>query len=491
MSENHNRYRAINPKILLFGLLITLTPPVKAQQAIDVPHEYPFIRYNANHLHYDTSSASMRHFFHKWNLVVDAMQGNVNIVHIGSSHVQGGSFPNRVRYNFMSELPDLVADRGMLFPYSAAAKCNNPPDYAVHCPERVELTRCVYAQPAYDLGLCGIAITAHDTPTHIDIAIRPTHIDYATRRVIVLGYSPDEIIPLLGINGREIPPSYIDTATRRYIFNLSETTDSVQVILPCSAGTSFTLTGVYLGNRQSGFSYHSIGVNGASLADYAKCIHFADDLRLLNPDLVIFGIGINDASGPNFDTTVFFNRYMVLIEKIRALNPSCAFIFITNNDSFRATGRKRRRRYTVNNNGPLARDVAYRLAKATGGAVWDQFEIMGGLKSMEKWCKAGLAQRDHVHFTPTGYTLLGDLLYNAIIEAYQNTPKERLENKAGVKDDKSNKEISTNRNNESSAKNNKSNGVTQARNNEKTTKNNKTKQQTDNPNNGIPACISY
>lgn len=409
--------------IIFAVILISVGFAVQGQQPIDVARDYPFIRYDANRLHYDTSSASMKHFFHKWYHVVDAMQGNINIVHIGSSHVQGGSFPNRVRYNFMSELPDLVAARGMLFPYSAAARCNNPPDYAVHCPERVELTRCVYSQPAHDLGLCGIAITASDTPTHIDIALRRTHIDYATRQVMVLGYSDDGIEPMLAVNGREITFSYKDPDTRRFVFNLSETVDSLQIILPCTSGTSFTLTGVFLGNRQSGFSYHSIGVNGASLADYEKCVHFTDDLRLLNPDLVIFGIGINDAAGPNFDTSVFFRRYMSLVEKVRSINPSCAFVFITNNDSFIASGRKRRRRYTVNTNGLLARTVAYRLAKATGGAVWDQFEIMGGLKSMEKWCKAGLAQRDHVHFTPTGYILLGDLLYNAIVEAYQKTPK--------------------------------------------------------------------
>ena len=403
-------------------MIIVAVGYLPAQQLVDIPRDYPFVRYDANHLHFDTASPYLRHFFRKWYRVVDAMQGNVNIIHIGSSHVQGGTFPNRVRYNLMSELPDLVADRGMLFPYSAAAKCNNPPDYIVHCPEKVELTRCVHAVPAHELGLCGIAITAHDITTHVDIVLRHTHIDYATRHVVVLGQSDSNIIPLLSIAGREIPPSYIDKPTHRFIFNLSEPTDSLQVVIPCTQGSSFTLTGVYLGNRQSGFSYHSIGVNGASLADYAKCSRFADDLRLLSPDLVIFGIGINDASGPNFDTTVFYNRYMNLVHTIRNVRPNCAFVFITNNDSFRSSGRGRRRRYRVNENGALARDVFYRLAHDTGGAVWDQFEIMGGLRSMQQWKKAGLAQRDHVHFTPAGYSLLGDMLYNALVEAYHMTP---------------------------------------------------------------------
>ena len=402
----------------IIGLLCLAVAAVAvAQLPVDIPREYPFVNYDANRLHYDTASPYMKHLFRKWRRVVDSRQGNLNIVHIGSSHVQGGTYPNRVRTNLMEEVPDLVADRGMLFPYSAAAKCNNPPDYIVHCPEPVLLTRNVKAEPDCELGLCGIAVTAHDITTHIDIVLRPSHIDYATRQVIVVGYSDSNIVPMLSAFGRDIAPSYIDPQTRRFVFNLASMTDSFQIVLPCTQGTAFTLMGVYLGNHQSGFSYHSIGVNGATLADYQKCNYWASDLRLLHPDLVIFGIGVNDAHGPNFDTAVFRQRYLDLIASVREVSPSCAFVFITNNDTFFKSGKGRRRRYTVNPNGELARDVFYRLARDCEGAVWDQFDIMGGFKSMDTWVKNGLAQKDHVHFTPVGYSLLGDMLYNAIVKA--------------------------------------------------------------------------
>ena len=72
----------------------------------------------------------------------------------------------------------------------------------------------------------------------------------------------------------------------------------------------------------------------------------------------------------------------------------------------------------MNRNGLLAREVFYRLANETNGAVWDQFEVMGGLKSMDKWFKAKLAQKDRVHFTQEGYVLIGNLFYNALLDAY-------------------------------------------------------------------------
>ena len=45
---------------------------------------------------------------------------------------------------------------------------------------------------------------------------------------------------------------------------------------------------------------------------------------------------------------------------------------------------------------------------------------MGGIKSSEKWVEAGLMKKDRIHFTNDGYSLIGDLLYNAIDKNYQN-----------------------------------------------------------------------
>ena len=382
---------------------------------------YPFVRYESNELRYDSTSAAMRYLLNKMRRVATTGQGTVNIVHIGGSHVQAGVFPNQVRVRMMQRWPQAVGGRGMVFPYSAAAKCNNPDDYRVHCKEKVVLTRNVYKEPEYPLGLCGISVTAKDVPTRIQMLLTDKSVDYRVQHIVVLGYSPQGVLPTLGFDGNEMEPSYVDTATHRYVFNLLQPVDSFDIVLPCSEGQTFTLTGVCLGNRRPGFSYHSIGVNGAAVPDYLKC-NLTSDLRLLRPDLVIFGIGINDAHEKTFDTVVFKNNYLALCDSIRKVNPKCAFIFVTNNDSYRKTGR---RRYAVNTNGPLARDVFYRLAELTGGAVWDQFEIMGGLKSMEKWQKAGLAQKDKVHFTRAGYRLMGDLFFNAL---YKELYKLKIEN---------------------------------------------------------------
>ena len=396
--------------IILISAFLFVYIPLSAQ-------DYPFLRTEANQLRYDSTSATMQAFLQKFHRLRTTGQGNVSIMHIGGSHVQAGTFPHRIRTNILSAYPTLVHGRGLLFPYSAAAKCNNPADYKVHCLEKVTLTRNVYKQPEYPLGLCGISVTAHDVPTSIQILSNESTIDYGVSRVVVLGHSPNGIVPTIryASEGNTLP-SYIDSNNHRYVYNLRQEVDSIDIIIPCHEGEQFTLTGVLLDSRHPGITYHSIGVNGAAVPDYLKCA-LISDLRLIRPDLVIFGIGINDAHAADFDSVAFKENYLRLCDSIRSVNPQCAFIFITNNDCYRKTGR---RNYTVNRNGLQVQEVCYRLAQLTGGAVWDQFEIMGGLKSMEKWQKAGLAQKDKVHFTRAGYQLLGDLLYQALSREINN-----------------------------------------------------------------------
>ena len=401
-------------RTLIVAALWAILPSVLLAQ--EQP-EYKFINYSANVLHYDSASPSINRLFDRWEQIQQTRHGNLSIMHIGSSHVQAGSLTNTVRCSILADNPTLVGPRGMLFPYSAAARCNNPADYRVHCPQKMILTRNVYKEHTYPLGLCGIAVTASDTVTEIAIQLNEPRVDYATNRIVLLGNSNNGVVPRLRVGARELYPSYIDNNTDRYFFNLSQPIDTFCIVLPCREGDLFTVSGILLDNRQPGFTYHSIGVNGAALGDYLRCENFVRDLRLLHPDLVVFGIGINDAASPTFDTAIFRQSYLQLVDSIRSVNPDCAFIFITNNDSFRKVSR---RRYKVNPNGALAREVFYRLAKDTDGAVWDQFEVMGGLNSMEKWYKAGLAQKDRVHFTTAGYQLVGSLFYQAFNDALKN-----------------------------------------------------------------------
>ena len=404
--------------IALLTFVVLAIVPARAQES-----RYSFIHYDANQLHGDSTSATFAHFVQHWNTVTQSGKGNIHIVHIGSSHVQGGTLPHRIRMNLLRRNPTLVGPRGMIFPYSAAAKCNNPADYRVHCLEKVDLCRNVYKEPQVELGLCGIAVTAHDSTTTIALVRNEYQADFTVSRLVVLGYSPDGVVPRLDVDGQLIMPQSCNNALRSFTFVLPHSVDSLAIVLPCDSAQRFTLTGVYLDSDHSGISYHSIGVNGAALKDYLKCPWLTRDLAMLKPDMVIFGIGINDASHPDFDTAVFHSEYRQLVDSVRSVNPQCAIVFLTNNDSYKSVWKGRKRHYEVNPRGEIVRDIFYRLAKEIDGVVWDQFEVMGGLHSMKQWEKVRLAQRDKVHFTREGYQLIGDLFSEALLRAIEGRKK--------------------------------------------------------------------
>ena len=80
--------------------------------------------------------------------------------------------------------------------------------------------------------------------------------------------------------------------------------------------------------------------------------------------------------------------------------------------------KKKNSLYQVNTNGTIAEQAFFELGKKHNAGVWDIFDIMGGLQSMELWQSQNMAKSDKIHFTNAGYTLIGDLLYNALIDRY-------------------------------------------------------------------------
>ena len=62
--------------------------------------------------------------------------------------------------------------------------------------------------------------------------------------------------------------------------------------------------------------------------------------------------------------------------------------------------------------------VQKRVAAEYGCAFWDAFAAMGGSGSMVRWVANGLAGRDHVHLTRSGYELLADRLTRDLLNGY-------------------------------------------------------------------------
>ncbi|MEM6298335.1 MAG: hypothetical protein AAF740_06575, partial [Bacteroidota bacterium] len=122
----------------------------------------------------------------------------------------------------------------------------------------------------------------------------------------------------------------------------------------------------------------------------------------------------NDAYFSPFDDKTYKHQYKVLLQKIKAVAPEAVFVLTTPGDNLR------RRRYTNNNNVVASRRIQEIAQEEDNIAVWNFYEVMGGLKSVQQWYRYGLSQRDKLHFTFSGYQLQGQLLFEALDRSYRS-----------------------------------------------------------------------
>ena len=342
-------------------------------------------------------------------------KGRINILHIGGSHVQGGMFTHRMRVN-MDSLGGLrPAGRGMLFPYRAI-KTNAPADYVLSSGGIWRGVRNVQRDSTTALGLSGACAITDDTTAWLGLNIGKIGSRPLKRlRILGQGTTPD-VRPYLICSGDTIQSLPADSLPG-LCFPLPPEADSVTVrfegLWPDSI--SYELRGLWPEGDEDGFTYTASGINGANLPSWLKCGMLEEELTLAPPQLVIMGVGINDANVPPaaFDPEKFKENYRELMRRIRRVSPDCCFLFITNNDCWLNVRGYRRR---PNMNTKRVWHAMNELAAESGSAVFDCYRLMGGQASSNAWVRAGLQRRDHIHFSRQGYELWGDLLYNALMK---------------------------------------------------------------------------
>lgn len=400
--------RRVGVLLFLVGIRFTAwTQPMR----VEVP-DAQYINKQENVLHIPGNSTVSDKYFGKMKELMLFGQGQIRVLHIGGSHIQADIYSNRMRNHLSNFMPHLMSSRGLIFPYTIA-KTNNPRNYKVSYDGKWTVVRNVNKVLDNPLGLSGISVSTKEVKSEIRIYFDvPKETKHAFNRLRVLHNSDSLSFDLRWLTEDSMlidkQNGYTDLIFMDYQNEIKlgfEQTDSIQ--------TRFELHGLVLESNRPGFSYSSVGVNGASTWSYLKCELFAEHLKLLPPDLVFFGIGINDAHDGSFSEQNYKANYEKIMAQFKAANPDVFFVFITNNDSYSYNKK-------LNTNAEIVQKVMFDLAKKHNGAVWDVFSVMGGYTSSNLWRDAGLMAKDRIHFSGEGYNLLGDLLYNAFMEAFEN-----------------------------------------------------------------------
>lgn len=386
--------------------------PLQAQAIRAEVQDRGFIQLHHNVLSVPGSNRLLDAYFAKMKDLMLFGKGQIRVLHIGGSHIQADIYSNKMRNQLSNFMPHLMSSRGLIFPYTVA-KTNNPRNFKVSYEGKWSAVRNVDKSLANPLGLTGISVSTMDSTARIKISFdvpKETKHEFKTIKILHntdslsfdLRWLTDDSVGIVKkIGYTEFHFSEFQTEVA---FGLKKN-DSLQ--------RRFELYGVVLETPRPGFIYSSVGVNGASTWSYLKCEKFGEHLKIIQPDLVFFGIGINDAHDPGFSEQNYVANYDKLIAQFKAVNPNTMFVFVTNNDSY---GYNKK----LNTNAEIVRRAMFTLAKKHDGAVWDLFSIMGGLTSSNQWRDAGLMAKDRIHFSGEGYNLLGDLLFNAFMDAFEN-----------------------------------------------------------------------
>lgn len=401
----------------LVSLLSVLVAANVVAQA-DYPYlvdQHDFIRYDLNHLQFPGGEDALDPLYAKMDRLLFEGKGQINVVHIGGSHIQADMWSDRMRQRLQTFFPGVRGARGLLFPFKMA-KTNNPYNYFPEWTGKWEACKNIHRNADCTLGLTGMSVTTRDSLATLRISFRGDgYPQYECKRVRVFHDMGPESFSLRiatpGVNAQvrtNEALGYTEFLLDKHVNAIDLEffkTDVVQ--------THFTLYGLSLDNDDPGFVYTAIGVNGAATPSYRRCKLFPQHMEAVRPDLIIFSVGINDAhcTTSEFDADYYARNYDTLVDWVRRANPDAAILFTTNNDSYY------KRKYP-NRNAEKVREVMLSLAQRHRAVVWDMYGVMGGLGSIRTWVQAGLANKDKIHMLKPGYVLLADLMFNALMEPY-------------------------------------------------------------------------
>ncbi len=387
------------------------------------------VNYEANTFKLASESPAFEQFFAKLDSVYSGNQKKLHIFHIGGSHIQADIYSNKIRTYLQNTNELSQGQRGFVFPYHLA-HTNNPSNYRISAKRDLwQGYRSSVRKDSIAWGLSGVTAafrmyqdTVYLKSNHKNYTNRPY--DFNRMRVFYNTWKNDYNLAILDSSLVISDTLNNDKMYREFRFNRPVDSVAFRIRLKDTTITNpeFTLMGIEFLNENPGIEYTSIGVNGGSFDYYKRAAYFEKQLEIYNPDLFIISIGTNDAYMPKsqFKAEKFRENYEAFIQMIQRVNQDCAILLTVPNDDYY------RRRYQ-NPNTAIQQEIIMELARKYHMAVWDFYEVMGGLGSSNKWYQKKLMPRDRIHFTFLGYSIKADLFMDAMIDAWSNSTKRNKE----------------------------------------------------------------
>ncbi len=347
----------------------------------------------------------------------------VKILHIGDSHIQ----PDKGTGVTRNKLQKLFGfgGRGLIFPYQLAGTASAY-DYKAYGFGNWLSSKNVEFKPKLNLGLSGITVFTQDTLAGFKIVFDKSqssiHPDF--RKIKLYCHKSNESFNLkFSTNSSEnaILLNCSNNDGLPYVeFEIPKASDTliISVLKTDSKQLYFECYGLEIENiDDKGVEYISVGIAGATYQSIFYQNKMKEQLREMQPDLVIFDLGVNNFYKGPFDYKYVMGCLNQMILFVRTICPNASFLLPNSQDIYyKSTNIVNCKEYSI---------LTRLIAKEQKVALYDYYNISGGDHSMLNWSKDGLSNKDQCHLSTAGYKFKGELLFNAIMNGYLNYLKDR------------------------------------------------------------------
>jgi lysophospholipase L1-like esterase len=380
--------------------------------AYTLEDRFRLVKEEENILH---NATSLNTFFEKLYQLRSKKNGRVNMVQIGDSHIQADFFSGAVRQHLNLNFGN--GGRGLIFPWKLA-RTNEAFGVTTYSPSVWDVNKIINPDLTTPIGICGAALKTLDKDAVF--TIKTTNfpsLNYRFDRLTVFylknpkSYhfivkdSLNEDVAFIG------PYTFEQANTSKVQLPFATNQVSIKALQSVNTQNQAVLFGVNLENDKPGVIFHSIGVNSAKYRHYLSARYFAEQTAALTPDLFILSLGTNEALEYPYSDPHLANHIDSLINQLKRANPQAQFIITTPSDSYK---KKTKRNPGVE----LVRTTIIDYANKHNLAYFDLYEASGGKHSADRWKKVNYLRADGIHFSVDGYRLQGNMLYGAIIKAF-------------------------------------------------------------------------
>lgn len=353
--------------------------------------------------------------------------GKWQVVQVGDSHIQPDIMTAQVRWKLQDRWGN--GGRGLIAALNLA-HTNEPRDYYLKSSEKVSASSRLLSRTwSTDIGLTGVAVRWDSAFTTLSIKAKDEGNEFNS---VTLLHAPQGGYETAMVGGEVLFAKELSKWASR--FDLARATDTVSMTVPCKSD----FYGAILTNTKRGVMVHSIGNNGATYSTYLKVPAFAQQMQVLDPQLIIISLGTNETVG---NLAGVESNIHQLVSALRKSMPGAHILLTTPMDwhkrvttrvpqQVKVGGGKKRRKaryktvyktstsYASNPNVPRMREIILDYGRRHKVAVWDLYTVAGGAGACSKWVAAGLMNpNDHLHQLEAGYELQGMLLGDALLKA--------------------------------------------------------------------------